>query len=314
MDERDPLTHPDWFANPLNFGELEPEFSAFDTSAIVVLPVPYDATVEYKSGARYGPQAILAASRYLELYDPDLDAEVYKLGIHTLPEMIPTAEGCLAMAKRVEVVTRHILTKGKTLAMLGGEHSVTLGAALAHLERFPKLSVLQIDAHTDLRDTHNSSKYTHATVMRRLSERCPIVQAGVRSISKEERDFIRARSISCFPYLRADGLSPRRIEEIVAALGPEVYVTIDLDAFDPSLMAAVGTPAPGGVQWHEALALLRRVAEQRRIVGFDVMELCPPEGPSACAMTAAALAYKLMGYTMLSQGRLRSGRGRRRKI
>ena len=297
----------DWFANPQNFGELGEEYSSFQDSRLVVLPVPYDATVEYKGGTRFGPQAILSASRYLELYDLELDAEPSRVGIHTLPEVLPCAEGPVQMVERVHHIYRHLLDQHKTVAMLGGEHSLTIGAVQAYREQYTDLSVLQLDAHADLREEHQGTRYTHATVMRRLWEQCPVVSVGIRSLSLEEKHFQEEHRLPVFFYHGPASFDQGLMEGVLAALSSTVYVTVDMDVFDPSFMAAVGTPEPGGMLWHEVVALLAAVAGRKRIVGIDVMELCPSEGPSSCAFIAAKLAYKLMGYAMLSQGYLDGG-------
>jgi agmatinase len=278
-----------------NFAALPSQYTDFETSKAVVFPVPYDSTTDWRSGSRDGPMAIIDASRYLELYDHELDRESYLVGIHTLPELQPSMKGPEETVNRVYQVACDLVQKGKFVAMLGGEHSLTVGMVRAFRERFEGLSVLQFDAHADLRDEYEGSKYSHACVMRRVLECCPIVQVGVRSLSQEEHRFLAEKQMQ--PFF-AEGL-PLDVDGIVSALSADVYVTIDLDVLDPSIMSAVGTPEPGGMSWHEILSILRRVAEQRRIVGCDLVELCPREGPSSCAFLAAKLAYKLIGYLPL---------------
>jgi agmatinase len=278
-----------------NFAALPSQYTDFETSKAVVFPVPYDSTTDWRSGSRDGPMAIIDASRYLELYDHELDRESYLVGIHTLPELQPSMKGPEETVNRVYQVACDLVQKGKFVAMLGGEHSLTVGMVRAFRERFEGLSVLQFDAHADLRDEYEGSKYSHACVMRRVLECCPIVQVGIRSLSQEEHRFLAEKQMQ--PFF-AEGL-PLDVDGIVSALSADVYVTIDLDVLDPSIMSAVGTPEPGGMSWHEILSILRRVAEQRRIVGCDLVELCPREGPSSCAFLAAKLAYKLIGYLPL---------------
>ncbi|MBM3157351.1 MAG: agmatinase family protein [Chloroflexi bacterium] len=195
-------------------------------------------------------------------------------------------------------ITRGLLAKNKFVVMLGGEHSLTLGAVKALHERHSKLSVLQLDAHTDLRDEYLGTKYGTANVMRRVGEICPVVPAGIRSFSLEEHRFMQERGIE--PFCAEDWSKPDFASRVISRLSPQVYVTIDLDVFDPSIMPAVGTPEPGGLNWQQVLGLLRAVSRRRRIVGFDVMELCPREGPTSCAYLAAKLVYKLIGYTIAS--------------
>ncbi|MSQ31757.1 MAG: agmatinase [Dehalococcoidia bacterium] len=293
----------DWFANPRNFAELDEKDSNLKSSQIVVLPVPYDSTTEFKNGARYGPSALLSASQYLELYDQELDMEPYLHGIHTLPELLSHADSPQKMVRRVQSVCQTLANDGKTLCMVGGEHSVTSGAVKAYKSKYPDLSVLHLDAHSDLRDKYSGTKWSHACVGRRVWEMVPIVQVGMRAISAEENSFIKKNKINQFRCVSPVTLDAAAIKKIVSLLSPNVYITVDLDALDPSYMQAVGTPEPGGLQWYETLALFRAVAESKRIVAFDLMELCPPQGPESCAFIAAKMAYKLMAYSMYSQGK-----------
>jgi agmatinase len=277
-----------------SFAGISSEAAAFDKAKVVVLPVPYDSTTEYKSGTREGPQAIIDASQYLEFYDVEMDRDVSEVGIVTLPEVQPHMSDPQLMVERVYRITTQLLDGGKLVAMLGGEHSLTIGAVKAFRDRYPALSVLQMDAHADLRDEYMGTSYSHACVMRRVWEYCPIVQVGVRSLSQEERLFQEEHRIESF---YAEALtSPDCVDQVVSRLSTQVYVSIDLDVFDPSIMSAVGTPEPGGLSWQQVLELLRATATSKQVVGFDVMELCPKEGPASCAFLAAKLAYKLVGY------------------
>lgn len=259
------------------------------------MPVPYDSTSDWHSGARYGPQAILEASQNMELYDLEIDREIHEIGIHTLNFIQPAMEGPSYMVDRVKEAALEMLKEDKFVAMLGGEHSLTLGPVQALLTRYPTLSVLQLDAHTDLRDSYLGTKNSHASIMRRLWELCPIVQVGIRSLSWEERDFIAREKLKPF-YMHRLRPIQNSIKSILSSLGDIVYITIDLDVFDPSQMAAVGTPEPGGLYWDEALLLLKAVVETKKVVGFDLVELCPGQGTDSCAFLAAKLAYKLIGY------------------
>ena len=278
-----------------NFAGLSPPLCDLETARVVILPVPYDSTTDWRSGAREGPMAIIDASQYLEFYDHELDCEPCRVGIHTLPELQPSMRGPEETIRRVHQAASELVRQGKFVVMLGGEHSVTLGTVRAFKEEFPHLSVLQLDAHADLRDEYEDSRYSHACVMRRVVECCPIVQVGIRSLSLEEHLFMEERKMRAF-FAREGGLDQTALDEIVSALSADVYITVDLDVLDPSIMSAVGTPEPGGMDWYEVLRLLRHVAENRRVVGGDLVELCPQEGPSSCAFLAARLAYKLIGY------------------
>lgn len=281
---------------PYNFGALPEESSSLEKSRVVILPVPYDSTSSYKAGARDGPRAIINASRNMELFDEELLEDVSLVGIHTLPELMPDYHGPERMIQKVYQATREILEQGKILVTLGGEHSISLGSIRAHKERYPGLSVLQIDAHLDLRSSYAGTPYNHACVMRRVSELCPLTQVGIRSFSEEEYDFVKEKRLEPFyqSLINNWGDWP---EEVIERLSREVYVTIDLDGLDPSIMPSVGTPEPGGLGWRETLRLLKRVAEKRKVVGFDVMELSPDPTNVAPDFLAARLIYKLIGYS-----------------
>ena len=284
---------------PSNFLALGPEQSRLEASRVVVLPVPYDAATSFRSGARDGPRAIIEASRHLEDFDPELQREPCDAGIHTLHELEPTAAGPEAMAGMVTQAMAPLVQQRKLVALLGGDHSLTPGAVTAYRAAFPDLSVLYLDAHADLRDTYQGSRFSHACGARRVLEQCPATIVGVRSIAQEEWRFINEQRVPVFqwPSAASAGLA----EQVLSTLTPHVYVSLDLDVLDPSLMPAVGTPEPGGMSWEQLLALLRAVSLQRTIVGFDIMELAPALGPPSCAYIAAKLAYKLMGYALFGK-------------
>lgn len=288
------------FLPPRVFAGLVPPYSDLPRAKVAVLPVPYDSTTEWRSGTRDGPQAIIDASQYLELYDLELDREIYKIGIHTLPQVQPLMSSPENMIQRVYQVTKGLIQKGKFVVMLGGEHSLSLGTVRAFKEAFPKLSVLQLDAHADLRDEYLGTKYGQACAMRRIFELCPIAQVGVRSLSWEEKQFLNQNKMTPF-YMSDLELTADSIKQIIASLSENVYVTIDVDVLDPSIMPAVGTPEPGGMQWQQILDIIKSVALHRHVVSFDLMEFCPREGPASCAFLLAKLAYKLIGYAV-SQG------------
>jgi len=282
-----------------SFAAIPQQYADFETSRVVILPIPYDGTTDWKSGTRDGPMAIIDASQQLELYDPELDREIQLMGIHTLPELQPSKSGPEQTVERVCRAAGDLVGRGKFVVMLGGEHSLTVGAVKAHAQSFHRLSVLQLDAHADLRDEYEDTKYSHACVMRRVLEHCPIVQVGIRSLSLEEHQFLAQSQMTPF-FAQGTPLDEDCLDRIVSSLSEEVYITIDLDVLDPSIMSAVSTPQPGGLGWYEVLHLLRQVAARRRIVGFDVVELCPKEGPASCAFLAAKLTYKLIGFSIFS--------------
>ena len=285
-------------SQPGNFAGLPPAYSDYKSSRVTVLPVPYDSTTEWHSGTRNGPRSIIEASCYLEWFDIETGKELYSMGISTLPGLEPVMDGPEAMAGRVFSAVEVLLDEGKFIVMLGGEHSISYGSIRAYSQKFPNFSVLQLDAHTDLRDRYLGTKYGHGCVMRRVLEICPVTQVGIRSMSLEEHEFVKANRLT--PFVMEQGGGSLCYPEIIDSLSENVYITIDLDVLDPSIMAAVGTPEPGGMGWSDILGLLRAVAKKRKIVGFDLVELCPGQGPSSCSFLAAKLAYKLIGYSFLA--------------
>ena len=267
------------------------------SAAAFIIPVPYDSTTSFRSGARDGPAAIIEASRHLEDYDIELDCDISQVGIHTTPELQPRMNGPKSMSAAVRRAVDSTALQGKLPVLLGGEHSITVGAVQALTELHSDLSVLYIDAHADMRDSYMGTKWGHASVARRISEVCPVALIGVRSISSEEREFIEGQGI---PVQYWDSGSSTSVHSAIALatdhLTEKIYISIDLDALDPSIMAGVGTPEPGGMLWHEILAILHAASHHSDIAGFDVTELNPSQGSVACAFTAAKLAYKLIGY------------------
>ena len=272
-----------------------PASLTLDDANVVIVPVPYDSTTSFKSGARHGPRAAITASKQLEEWDIELERDISTVGIYTTPEIEPHTGGPEAMIERVHLVASHFTSQGKLVALLGGEHTITLGGVSAALEKYPDLTVLYLDAHADLRDEYMGSRWSHACVARRLSERAPVVEVGVRSMSEEEARSIGANDMSVFTWPPSVGIEDLA-ESVIERLGTEVYVSMDLDVFDPSIMSAVGTPEPDGMTWADATKLLRLISERKQIIGLDVVELSPNEGPEACAFTAAKLLYKLIGY------------------
>jgi len=283
---------------PVNFGGIEEEkYSNFEMARVLVLPVSYEGTVSYGTGTGAGAMAIIDASRNMELYEEETDAEVYKIGIHTLKEFKPL-ETPEAMMDGLYSFTRDLLATNKFLCMLGGEHSVTAPVVRAHAEKYHNLSVLQIDAHADLRDEYDGTPHSHACAMARVVKdlRIPLVQIGIRSISADE-----ARAVD-------EGIPTRifwakdivgRTDWIDAAINhltENVYLTIDIDGLDPSLVPTTGTPEPGGLGWYETLTLIRKLAAKKRIVGMDLVEFSKAENSAAPAFLCAKLVYKSLAY------------------
>jgi agmatinase len=274
---------------PLVFFPDDPGDAA--SSKIVLVPVPYDGTSTWAKGADKGPIAILEASEHLEAYDTETGLEVCRHGIFT-DQPVQGQSRPEDMVKAVQERIGYWLDQDRFVGILGGEHSVSIGAVAAHAARTPDLTVLQLDAHGDLRDTYHGSRYNHACVMARVRETCKAVQVGIRSMDLAETRY----GVSDIFF--ADDLCRRRgwLDEVVERVGPSVYVTLDVDVFDSSLMPSTGTPEPGGLGWYDVLDLLKEVCRRRHVVGFDVVELCPKPGLQAPDFLAAKLVYKLLNY------------------
>jgi agmatinase len=286
-----------------NFGHLDATDAAFETARVVVVPVPFDGTTCYRPGTREGPQAIIDASRNLELYDAELRRSPYKVGVHTLRAVEIVNGDAEEMVNRVERVTTLLLDAGKWVLTLGGDHLVAIGAIRAHAHRYTGLSVLQFDAHADLRDEYEGTRYSAATIMRRTLEVCPsIVQVGIRSLSEPEAELVAQRHIpqALAVDIHTQIAAGRRdwIETLVSTLHDDVYVTFDIDCFDPSLVPGTGTPEPGGLGWYDAIELLSAVAARKRIVGADLVELSPLLEGHVSPVVAAKLAMKLIGLAV----------------
>ncbi|MBE0556370.1 MAG: agmatinase [Proteobacteria bacterium] len=279
----------------MNYGGIDSAYTAYEKAKFVVVPVPYDLTSTYQSGSRRGPGAILEASANMELYDEELGQETYLAGIHTLPPLDADARGPEEMVNSVRRTIAGIVTDGKIPVMLGGEHSISFGAVQALQVVFPKLNVLHLDAHADLRDTYQGTPFSHAAVARRISGICPLVQAGIRSMSAEEAEFIKTDPLKSYS---ADFIRENRSwrETICSDLQGDLYLTVDLDVLDPSVMPATGTPEPGGIAWWDLIRLVREVSKRCRIRGFDVVELAPIPGIIAPDFLASKLVYRIMGY------------------
>lgn len=293
----------------MNFGGIsEEEFSGFEAARVLVWPISYEGTVSYGGGTGRGAMAIIDASRNMELYDEETDAEVYRVGIHTV-ELTEPVEPPEAMMQRLLTRARALVRTGKFVCMIGGEHSVSGPVIEAHAERYENLSVLQIDAHADLRDTYDGTKHSHASIMARVVKdlRVPAVQVGIRSISAEE-----ARALDHLPtrIFWAKDIVGRTDwwDEAVDSLTENVYLTIDIDGLDPSLVAQTGTPEPGGLGWYETIGLIRTLARKRRVVGMDLNEYAYVEGQTASAFLCAKLIYKSLAYVFESETeRVRGG-------
>ncbi len=284
---------------PSTFLGLDEDASKLSSAGAVILPVPYESTTSYGGGAQAGPGAIIDASKYIELYDQELDCEPSDLGIHTLPPLELTRAGAESAMAELGSAYGTVLDSiaGRFPIMLGGEHSVSSPPIRCHADRIPgRLSVLQFDAHADLRASFDGTEYSHACAMARILDCADVVGVGIRGISREEVEV--ARAASSVDLIFADEMweNDQWIDRALEALGEDVYITFDVDYLDPSLMPSTGTPEPGGGDWYRTLRLLRRVFQERNVVGCDVVELAPIPGFHAPDFLVAKLVYKLIGY------------------
>lgn len=280
--------------------DMDPAYAGYEKAAYVLLPVPYDGTSTYVKGADKGPQALIDASDSIELYDVEEDYEPYLDGIHTSSPVVTGSETPDEMVAAVRARTAEVLRDGKMAVVLGGEHSVSAGSIAAYAEKYPDLSVLQLDAHADMRDSYQGSPYNHACVMRRVKEICPVVQVGIRSVCIEEKAELDPRTTVYAHQLEKES---GWMERAISGLTENVYLTIDLDAFDPSVLPSTGTPFPGGMRWRQVLDVVDAVNASRNIVGFDIVELCPNSNDKSSDVLAAVLLYKILAKIGKKVGR-----------
>jgi len=273
----------------------------WEHAKVGVLPVPYDSTATYGTGQRAGPNAIIQASRQLELYDIETKTDLAQaLGFFTFPELMCSKKDPALVNKAVEESVGEILRSGRFPLMLGGEHSITPGAVKAAAAHYKDLCVLHIDAHADMRPAHEETEYNHACAMARCREMVPAVSVGIRSYSDGEVAAVEGKYKDVI--FDASPLTPKRVEQIISKLkGEHVYISIDIDGFDPAVMPATGTPEPGGLGWYEVLALLKQVGQSRKIVGVDIVECAPVPSSNITEFACAKLAYKLCGYALLGK-------------
>ena len=274
------------------FAGIPNENSLFENSKVVLIQVPYDMTSTYGKGADKGPKAILDASENMELYDIETQSEVYLQGVYLAP-IVTENKSPESMVMAVEAIVKKYIDTDKFVTMLGGEHSVSIGSIRAFKKKFSNLSVLQIDAHSDLRPSYNGSKYNHACALHEASKTTNLVQVGIRSMDAIELPFLKKEKLFTSYTIRSN---KNWKEDVIKSLGENVYITIDLDAFDPSIMPSTGTPEPGGLFWNETLDLLKQVFKNYNVVGFDIVELAPIKELPAPDFMAAKLYYKLLSY------------------
>lgn len=274
------------------FAGIPKEYAEYADASIVVIPVPYDGTSTYGKGADKGPEAIFQAAENMELYDIETNKEVYKNGIFIAPELTGYSSPEAMVADVEQTVTKYINT-GKFVTIIGGEHSVSIGSIRAFARQYTDLTVLQLDAHSDLRPEYEGSKCNHACAMHEASFTTNLVQVGIRSMDTVEIEFLKSENLFTSYDIRTNKYWK---EDVINAIGDNVYITVDLDVFDPSIMPSTGTPEPGGLLWNETLDLLKMVFSNSNVIGCDIVELAPKEGIHAPDFMAAKLLYKLLSY------------------
>ncbi|SHJ67694.1 agmatinase [Maribacter aquivivus] len=280
-----------------NYAGISDEFAQLEKSKIILIPVPYDGTSTWGKGADKGPEAFLEASENMELYDIETDSEVYKQGIH-LTDPITENSSPEAMVNEVHAVTKDFIKRNKFVTLFGGEHSISIGSIRAFNECFDNLTVLQIDAHADLRESYEGTKYNHACAVYEASQTTNLVQVGIRSMDVIEKTVMDEEKTFFAHDMVADEYWT---DKVVEAMTENVFITFDLDAFDPSIMPSTGTPEPGGLLWYETMEFLKQVFEEKNVVGFDIVELCPNKNDKSSDFLAAKLYYKMLSYKFAGQ-------------
>lgn len=275
-----------------NYAGIPAEFATLEKAAIVLIPVPYDGTSTWQKGADKGPEAFLDASENMELYDIETDSEVYKKGIYLASPVLEN-NSPEEMVEAVYHATKENISKRKFVTLIGGEHSVSIGSIRAFNESFHNLTVVQLDAHADLRKEYEGSTCNHACAMHEASKNTNLIQIGIRSMDASELKWMNKEQTYFAHELHGDDYW---MDNAIDQMTDNVFITIDLDAFDPSILPSTGTPEPGGLFWYETLHLLRRIFHEKNVVGFDIVELCPNKNEKSSDFLAAKLYYKMLSY------------------
>jgi len=286
------------------FGGIEEKCSKFEDSAVLLQSIPYDGTSTWGKGADNAFGAFLEAAENMELYDIETDSEVYEKGIHILPQ-IDEKSSPEAVFQTVYQNTKELLKTNKFLTFFGGEHSISIGIIKAFYQKYPDITILQLDAHADLRESYLGSKYNHACAVHDASLNTNLIQVGIRSMDSCEKQYLDKSK--CFFAGDMFGKDDW-IEKSIGLMTEDVYLTIDLDAFDPSIMPATGTPEPGGLGWNTVINYLKKVFERKNVLGFDIVELAPIENLKAPNFLAAKLYYKLLSYKFAYNEKQRTGK------
>ncbi|TDT46602.1 agmatinase [Maribacter spongiicola] len=280
-----------------NYAGISDEFAQLEKSKIILIPVPYDGTSTWGKGADKGPDAFLEASENMEMYDIETDSEVYRQGIH-LTAPITENSSPEAMVNEVHSITKDFIKRNKFVTLFGGEHSISIGSIRAFNECFDNLTVLHIDAHADLRESYGGTKYNHACAVYEANQTTNLVQVGIRSMDIIEKTLMDDDKT----FFAHDMVNDEYwTDKVIEAMTENVFITFDLDAFDPSIMPSTGTPEPGGLLWYETLEFLKQVFEDKNVVGFDIVELCPNKNDKSSDFLAAKLYYKMLSYKFAGQ-------------
>ncbi|QXP61230.1 agmatinase [Olleya sp. HaHaR_3_96] len=280
------------------YAGIPEELAKLEKAKIVLIPVPYDGTSTWQKGADKGPEAFLDASENMELYDLETGTEVYNQGVY-LADAVTENSSPEAMVDAVHRVTKKYIKKNKFVTIFGGEHSISIGTIRAFNEMFPSLTVLQLDAHADLRKEYEGTTCNHACALYEASQTTNLIQVGIRSMDAIETT-VMDKEKTYFAHEMA--LDDTWVDSAIDQMTDNVFITIDLDAFDPSIMPSTGTPEPGGLLWYETLEFLKQVFEEKNVVGFDIVELCPNKVDKSSDFLAAKLYYKMLSYKFLNQG------------
>ncbi len=275
-----------------NFAGIEDKYADPERSAVLLQPILYDGTSTWGKGADRGFDAFIAASENMELYDIETDSEVYRRGVHILPAISESASP-EAMCESARKAAFAMIETGRFPTFFGGEHSISIGVMQAFIDKWPNITILQFDAHADLRPEYAGTKCNHACAVHAASRRTDMVQVGIRSMDADEKQFMRRDRV-----FFAEDIHGRRdwMDESIALMNDDIYITIDLDVFDPAIMPATGTPEPGGLDWNTVITYLRKVFSSRNVRGFDIVELSPIEGITAPDFLTAKLYYKMLSY------------------
>jgi len=279
------------------YAGIPEEFAKLEQAKVVLIPVPYDGTSTWQKGADKGPQAFLDASENMELYDIETDTEVYQQGVF-LADAVTENSSPEAMVDAVHQATKRYIKKNKFVTIFGGEHSISIGTIRAFNEMFPSLTVLQLDAHADLRKEYEGSKCNHACAVYEASQTTNLIQIGIRSMDAIEKTVMDEEKTYFAHEMVEDSTW---MDSAIDQMTDNVFITIDLDVFDPSIMPSTGTPEPGGLLWYETLDFLRQVFEEKNVVGFDIVELCPNKNEKSSDFLAAKLYYKMLSYKFLDE-------------